>query len=230
MLNVQKHRTIMYEILIALFELPQASSFAFKGGTLCYFIYQLDRFSTDIDIDCLKGLPDKKMQDAIEKILQKFGTIKVSQVFQHMHRYILSYGESDHNIKVEFNAKVWKANTYEIINFFGTPIQAMDKSTIFANKLIALINRREIVARDMRDIYFFFSHHFPINEKVIEERTQQSIKEFRPYAIAYIQKHFTSKNIVDANLGIVLDPKQKAWARKNLIPKILSYMSMMEGV
>jgi predicted nucleotidyltransferase component of viral defense system len=43
------------------------------------------------------------------------------------------------------------------------------KATIFANKLVALLER--MANRDIYDVYFFFQRLWDINEAVIEERT-----------------------------------------------------------
>ena len=47
----------------------------------------------------------------------------------------------------------------------------MDKASIFANKLVALTDRKIMVNRDLYDICFFYKNNFPINEKIITERT-----------------------------------------------------------
>ncbi|NCO31503.1 nucleotidyl transferase AbiEii/AbiGii toxin family protein [bacterium] len=48
-------------------------------------------------------------------------------------------------------------------------MRVQDKSTIFANKLVALIERH--TNRDIYDVYFMFTNIFSINEKIIIERT-----------------------------------------------------------
>ena len=74
---------------------------------------------------------------------------------------ILSYGEKDINIKVDISRKVWKQNEYEIVNFYGTDIRVQTRPTIFANKLMALLERS--TNRDIYDVWFFFVHLFDIN-------------------------------------------------------------------
>jgi predicted nucleotidyltransferase component of viral defense system len=79
------------------------------------------------------------------------------------------------NIKIEINTRIWIENQYEIVNFFGLDILAQDRSTIFANKLVALTDRNVVVNRDIYDIYFFFRNIFPINEALILERTGKNM-------------------------------------------------------
>jgi hypothetical protein len=143
-----------------------------------------------------------------------------------MHRYIFSYGDGDYNIKIECNTRVRDANIYETVNFFGDPIQAMDKSSIFANKLVAVIDREKPTSRDLRDVYFFFVHHFPINKAVIQERMNMNLKSFFETLKVYISKTFVGSKIVDANLGVVLDDTQKIRAKKMLLSEIINYIDL----
>lgn len=224
MLNIASHRKYMYEFIKEFFVLPQSSDYAFKGGTMAYFLYNLDRFSTDIDIDCLQGLPSLEFQKEIEKLIQSLGKIKEFQSFRNMYRYIFSYGESDHNIKIEFNERIRKANKYETANFFGIPLQVMEKSTMFANKLVALVNRPKLATRDLWDIRFFFKNNFPINTEVIEERTEKNIKNFIQDLIVFLDTKCNKSVVVDANLGIVLTDQQKRWAKKYLVSEVRSLL------
>ena len=45
----------------------------------------------------------------------------------------------------------------------------MKKDSIFGNKLVALYERMK--NRDLYDVNFFLKNKFPLNEKLIEERT-----------------------------------------------------------
>ncbi len=220
MLQVAKHREIMYHILRDIFSGEYAKNLAFKGGTLCYFIHRLDRFSTDIDIDLIKTVDDEaRFFESMETILKKYGKIKERSRKQHTLFFLLSYGESDMNIKIEINTRIWKANTYSIVNFFGLEMLSQEKSTIFANKLVAVTNRKHIVNRDLYDVYFFFKNMFPINEAVILERTGKNLQEYLSYLLEFLQKNISKKNLLEG-LGEVLDNKQKAFVKEKLLEEL----------
>jgi hypothetical protein len=104
----------------------------------------------------------------------------------------------------------------------------MDKSSIFANKLVALSDRNNPASRDIWDIHFFFKKNFPLNEEVIYERTQKPLDTFLSDTIQFIKENFNSSNIVDSNLGMVLDEKQKAWARKHLISEVMHNLEFLK--
>ena len=119
MLQVAKHREVMYHIIRDIFSSQYAKNLAFKGGTLCYFVHKLDRFSTDIDIDLIKTLDDEiQFFEIMETILKKYGSIKEKNRKQYTLFFLLSYGEPNMNIKIEINTRIWQTNTYEMLNFF----------------------------------------------------------------------------------------------------------------
>lgn len=119
MLQITKHREVMYHILRDIFSGEFAPYLAFKGGALCYFVHHLDRFSTDLDLDLMQSIDDEVVfLDTIESILKKYGKIKERPKKRSTFFFLLSYGETDMNIKIEINTRIWKANQYELVNFF----------------------------------------------------------------------------------------------------------------
>lgn len=119
MLRKDKHREVMFFILRDIFDSKYAKHLAFKGGTLCYFLYGLDRFSTDLDFDCVGTIDDE--QDFLEEmssILREYGTVKQSIKKKNTYFLLLSYGEDDMNVKVEIGTRIWKANRYETVSLF----------------------------------------------------------------------------------------------------------------
>lgn len=168
MLNKEKHRQIMYNILIDIFSSDLSKNLALKWWTACYFLYSLDRFSTDLDFDLI--LKNENIDEKIIKILKKYWEVKNDK-----YDIKLSYWDKEVNIKIDINRNIWENNEYELVNFFWTDIRVQNKSTIFANKLVALTER--MANRDIYDVYFFFKNSFDINEKVIFERTWKSKKE-----------------------------------------------------
>ena len=227
MLNQNIHRQYIYKILFDMFGSSISKDIALNWWTLCYLVYWLDRFSTDIDLDMLWWKITKKVVDNIRDILNKYWVIKKETKWNNMYRMVLSYDVQGMNIKIELNNRVRKNNIYEIINFHGLSIRAMDKSSIFANKLVALTDRKNLTSRDLWDIHFFFDHSYKINEKIIEERTWKSSKEYIKFLYRFIEKNFNTKNIVDANLWVVLDDKQKAWVKQHLKQKVLWFLAMI---
>lgn len=230
MLRTDKHREVMYFILRDIFASKYAKSLAFKGWTLCYFLYKLDRFSTDLDFDLV--LPIENEEEFFRDftaMLEKHTTVKESRRKRSTYFFLLSYGEDDMNIKIEINTRIWKANRYEVVNFFGTSILAMEKGTIFANKLVAATDRTTLANRDIYDIYFFFKNHFPIHEAVILERTGETIHDYLISLLKFLKKNVEKKNLLQG-LGEVLDAKRKSFVKEKLLAELEGILEFKIGV
>lgn len=199
----------MFLILKDIFNSKIWKYFAFKWWTACYFLYWLDRFSTDLDFDLTE---DKDIDENILNILKKYWQVK------KWNKLILSYWENDINIKIDINRNLWKNNKYEIVNFYGTDIKIQDTSTIFANKLVALVERT--ANRDIYDVYFMFQNMFDINEKVIIERTWKSSKELFKQIKIKLESLPKNYKILDW-LGEVLNEKQKIFVKNNLLKELI---------
>jgi predicted nucleotidyltransferase component of viral defense system len=215
MLNREKHRLIMFNILKDIFTSDMWKYFAFKWWTACYFLYSLDRFSTDLDFDLLEDI--EWVDDFIESILKKYWTIK------KWNKLVLSYWEDDINIKIDINRKIWKSNTYEVVNFYWFDIKVQDKSTIFANKLVALLERN--TNRDIYDVYFFFNNLFDINEEVIVERTWKNLKDLYIELDKKLVSFPTNYKILDW-LWEVLTEKQKLFVKQSLVLDLIWIIQM----
>lgn len=210
MLNKDIHRQILFEILKDIFSKDFSKNIAFKGGTACYFLHALDRFSTDLDFDIIYETPD--IEQKILDILKKYWEIKKGR------HIILSYSQNDDNIKIDLNRKIWKHNKYEILNFFWTDIKVQKKSTIFANKLVALMERN--TNRDIYDVWFFMKNRWEINEEIIFERTNKTKKELFEDIIKKLSHLWENYKILDG-LWDVLNPKQKAFVKEKLIQELV---------
>ena len=205
-LKTEIHRTILFSIVQDIFKSNIWKYLAFKWWTACYFLYSLDRFSTDLDFDLLDQNVD--IDTEIIEIISKYWKVK------KWNKIILSYGENDVNIKIDISRKVWKANKYEVINFYWNPIKVQTKATIFANKLVAFLERW--ANRDIYDIYFFLKNAYEINENVVLERTGKNLKEVLIEVKEKLQKLPKNYNILDW-LWEIFTAKQKDFVKKNLV-------------
>lgn len=219
MLNTTVHRKYMFEILVNLFQTKFAKNLAFKWWTACYFLHSLDRFSTDLDFNIIWKVDEENIFSEIKKLLTKYGTIKESYNKRFTIFFLFSYWETEMNIKIELNKRNRENNTYETINFFWNDIIVMDKASIFANKLVALTDRKIMVNRDLYDICFFYKNNFPINEKIITERTWKTYKEYLEFLIVFLSK--VNKKTLLNWLWEVLNPKQKAFVKDKLLSELI---------
>lgn len=210
MLNRDKHRQILFQVLKEIFESDFSKFIALKWWTACYFLHSLDRFSTDLDFDLIDTT--QNVDEKMINILKKYWEIKKG------NKIILSYSQNDDNIKVDINRNIWKNNTYEIKNFFGIDMRVQTKETIFANKLVALTERN--TNRDIYDVYFFFKNMWDINEKIIIERTWKTKKELLEIILNKLKNLWDTYKILDG-LWEVLDAKQKVFVKEKLIKELI---------
>ena len=91
----------------------------------------------------------------------------------------------------------------------------MTKEDMAANKLAALLTRKHLATRDIFDVWFFLKHQWPINDRLLQEKTNL------PIATALKKAQDTIKNVKKiellGGLGELLDAKQKSWAKDHLI-------------
>ncbi len=223
-LNLQVHKQILTAILLDIFKKINGK-LGFKGGTCAYLFYNLPRASFDLDFDILTPLTESE-KDSLKIILQKHGKIKSFRDKYFTLFFLLDYQKDAPNIKIEFNKRIWKNNEYNSIWFLGVEMKITDKATMFTNKMVALGNRKQPVARDLFDVYYFLKIGFPINERLIKERTGKNLKDYLNFLPSFIKKNYTPKNVLQG-LGEVLDQKQKEWAKKELISETIKELEKL---
>jgi len=130
----------------------------------------------------------------------------------------LSYGDEEHNIKIEISTRE-NNNKYEPKEYLGIAMFGAKKETLFANKLAALIGRKNIAMRDVYDVYYFAKNSWEIDEEVLKFWTGRRLKEQLKKCLETVEK-INDRDIL-RGLGEVLDEKEKNWAKKNLKKEVL---------
>lgn len=236
MLNKEKHQLIMGQILKDIYtDITISSVLGFKGGTAAYFFYGLPRFSVDLDFDFLSN-DDKNKQIILNKIkliLEKYGQIKDSHVKRFTIFALLSYGDDDHNIKIEINIResaVDIRDYYELKEYLGISMLVAKKECLFANKLAALTLRRELAMRDVFDIYYFSKNNWDINAELIQAQTGKKVKDYLVDCVATIEK--IKDNHLLQGLGELISEKEKIWVKQNLKNEVIfllkNHMSVLK--
>lgn len=214
-LNAKMHRIIMLSIIQDIFKSKIGKYFWFKWWTACYFLYWLDRFSTDLDFDLLDE--NQHIDEQLIDIVSKYWKIK------KWNKIEISYWEKDVNIKVDVNRHIWKENRYEVLNLYWTPLSVQTKDTIFANKLVAYYERW--TNRDIYDIYFFLKNGFDINEWVVFERTGMSVNKLLEETKNKLLKLPKNYKILDW-LWEVLSLEQKNYTKNFLVRDLIWFIDM----
>lgn len=212
------HKRILIEILVDIFK-ELDGKLAFKGGTCGFIFYNLPRLSLDLDFDILKPLTEKDI-DSLKIILERRGKIKDFRDKNFTVFFLLDYQINAPNIKIELNKRVLQNNRYKSVWFLGVEMLIVDEATILTNKMIALTNRKQIVSRDLFDVYYFLELGFPVNEELIRERVNKELRDYFIFLQSFIKNNYSAKNILQG-LGELLSQKQKEWAKKELISETI---------
>jgi len=221
MFDKQVHELNMKKILKEIFTSEISDFLWFKWWTLAYFCYWLDRFSTDIDIDILDLWQEDKIINIVRKSLYKLWDVKNETLWKTLHRWIFRYDDRSMNIKVELNKRIWQNNSYGYQIIDWTKICCMKKESIFANKLVALYERMK--NRDLYDVHFFLENNFPLNEKIIIERTWKNKREILNELVELLPEHYQMNNIL-AELWEVLTDPQKIWMKNRAVDETIELL------
>lgn len=207
----------------------------FKGGTCAYFFYNLPRFSVDLDFDLLQPSEEnqKTVFDKTKLIIGKYGEVKDIRIKRFTVFAWLSYGDADHNIKVEINTRGQIPNIkeqYELKKYLGISILAAKQEYLFAAKLAALTLRAQTAMRDVYDIHFFAKNNWSINSEVIQTMTGKNTREYLEDCIALIERIKNSQIL--SGLGELIGDKEKTWVKNHLktdtVFMLNNYMSVLK--
>lgn len=217
MLDRVKHEIILKKILIDIYnhKLFQ-NKLVFKGGTCLYFFHGLNRFSTDLDFNILTEEFDEQ---AFKELIASYINVDEGLKKHYTYFWIGSYETGKQKIKIEINNRKWP-DSYETQNLYGLSVPCLDKGSMFAHKLCAILDRKRLQNRDLYDAWFMFNNNFPIKEEIITLRTGKSVKDYFIELIDFLENNKTKVSILDG-LGEVLEEKQKLWVKNNLYDKLL---------
>lgn len=224
------HREMMLKILADISSNSLlANNLGFKGGTACYFLHGLDRFSVDLDFDILDEKKEDKVNEKLLELLAQYGTIKTKTSIK------LKYSDEYQALKIDLSARydINKLNTYKIEEIISrVPIKVLQKEDIFAHKLLALTDRNcakgkspVLANRDLYDIHFFFENNWTFNGKIISEYSGKSVSEYLQYAYNFIEQYVNAENVLD-RLGDLVNDEKRTWIKKNLKDKVLVQLAI----
>ncbi len=231
MLDAAIHKNILLKILMDIYEDKTIGPvLGFKGGTAAYLFYGLDRFSVDLDFDLLDETKEEYIFDGINKILERYGTVKDSNKKRFSLLFILSYDnkiETAQNVKIEINLRQFDSR-YELKSYMGISMLVMVKEDMFAHKLMAMHDRLGKTNRDIYDVWFFAKNNWLINRDIVEKRAGISFKKLIEIVIFDLE-NFNDHNILDG-LGELLNSKQKAWVKERLKKETIFFLKLLNKV
>jgi len=213
-LDYSKHKNILLQILKDIYsDASIAPYLGFKGGTAALLFYGLSRDSVDLDFDLLDEGKEQAVFEKIQKIVAGYGKIVDSRIKRFNLVNIISYDIKSQNIKVEVNRRNF-GSKYGLKTLLGISMLVIVREDMFAHKLMAMRERVGKTSRDIYDVWFFLKNNWPINKKIVEQRSDKTFKEVLQITAEQLEK-MDNRNIL-VGLGEFLTKPQKDWARAKL--------------
>ncbi len=213
------HKVQLLRLLAAILDNTYLSqNLYFKGGTCAALLGLLDRFSVDLDFDLKETGNKKEMKRIFYQVFAELD-LSVKDESQKTLSFLLKYqapSGSRNTIKLDALDLPVKANVYKVqyLAEINRLANCQTKETMFANKLVAVLDRwekhRSIAGRDLYDIHYFFLQGYDYLGEVIKERTGLSVYSFLTKLRNFINAKITSQIInEDLNSLLVADKFSK---------------------
>lgn len=229
------HKAWLYRLLIHIYDNQVlANSLYFKGGTCAAMRGFLDRFSIDLDFDYIASRKDLAIaRENLETVFKGLDLI-IKDASRKVPQYFLKYepvkGIARNTIKIDTTMPPPKSNRYEAVrlNEIDRIVTCQTIETMFANKLVALIDRWErygsVAGRDLYDIHHFYINGYRYDREVIIERRQSDdLKRFFQELMDFIEKEIT-ETVIGQDLNLLLSYKKFQSVRKTLKQETLMFL------
>ncbi|MBI2415296.1 MAG: nucleotidyl transferase AbiEii/AbiGii toxin family protein [Candidatus Kerfeldbacteria bacterium] len=212
------HKAWLYRLLMTIADdAVLMRHLKFKGGTCAAMLGWLDRFSVDLDFDAVDTTPYivSSLNIRLQQLVNALG-LGIKDYSKNGIQYFLRYDAPPHHrttIKLEASFPPPVSNIYEPVRFvdIDRTIPAQTVETMFANKLVAVLDRWEknhsLAGRDIYDIHYFFLHGQHYLPAIIKERRNTTVRQFLQELILFIEKHVTTTT-VQQDLNALLSPEQ----------------------
>lgn len=227
--QLARHKTQLYRLLMEILDDPQlAASCYFKGGTCAALCGFLDRFSVDLDFDLAPGQDQTIIESRLLHVFEKLDLEikdKSQAVLQFFLKYAAPQGQRN-TLQLDILPTQTASNEYTQFYLMDVDRYAIcqTRATIFANKLVAPLDRFErngtIAGRDIYDIHHFFLQEYEFNRKVIEERRGKSVEDHLQELILFIERRIT-QTVINQDLNTLVEPKKFQQIRKTLKVEVI---------
>lgn len=226
------HKMQLYRLLTAIVDDEKiAIQICFKGGTCAAMLGFLDRFSVDLDFDLLEKADKKILRQRFHQLFTGLG-LEIKDESQTTLQFLLRY-EAEPNqrntIKLDVLDQGCRADVYQpqYLPEIDRYMNCQTVETMFANKLVALVERFEknksIAGRDLYDIHHFFMKGYRYKADIIKERRGVGIGEYLKQLISFVEKHIT-QTVTNQDLNTILPPKKFGQIRKVLKSETLTLL------
>ncbi|HOX75579.1 MAG TPA: nucleotidyl transferase AbiEii/AbiGii toxin family protein [Bacteroidales bacterium] len=226
MIDINRHKFFLVQILKDIYsDIELANYLGFKGGTSLMFFYDLPRLSLDLDFN----LTDPEKVDFIYKRVRRI-LLQYAKIYDEAKKFygpiiVLDYGVSERKLKVEISKRSFN-DRYEIKNFLGINMKVMVQEDMFAHKLCALTDRKEMANRDVFDCWFFMNRRTPVNQTIVEFRTGMNFREYVGKCIEKLES--TSGRSLLHGIGELIDVEMKKFVKTKMLTEVIKLLKFYQ--
>jgi len=224
MFNIKKHKSLLVQILKDIYsDIKLSNSLGFKGGTALLLLYDLPRFSVDLDFNLICMENKEYVYEKVESILSKYGIIhdKADKHFGLL--CVLDYGVDERKLKLDISNRSF-GEEYEIKNYLGITLNVMKIEDMLANKLVAITDRKTLTTRDVFDCKYLMEQRIEINQNIVKKRTGFSLKDYFEKCISVVEK--IPSNRVLFGLGELIEEELKKDIKQNLLKDFIFFCNL----
>ena len=226
-MDINKRKFQMLQILKEVFsDAGLSENLAFKGGTALMFLYDLPRFSVDLDFNLLHVEHEELVYNRMKQLLLHYGTLHDEAKKYFGPIFVLDYGKDERKLKIEISNRQFD-NHYETKNLMGIEMKVLVLPDMFAHKLCALLDRNEITGRDVFDCWFFLQRHTPVNANIVESRMGMPLQQYLQRCIEALEK--VSDKTVMNSLGELTDGEMKKFAKTKLRKETIALLNFFKA-
>jgi predicted nucleotidyltransferase component of viral defense system len=208
---------VQLEILRRISDSELRRVLCFKGGTALHLVFNLDRYSEDLDFSITVKFPPEKILSMLKQIL----THEEITDYKIKHKTVIveirqRFHPQNFRVKLEINIDDIAPSELKTIFSEYIPasftLQIMRSDYLVAQKIRALLSRQK--GRDLYDLWFILRIKLPIVTSIASGLTGISEKELLPH----LEKQIESMNErkIYSDLSPFIISSQRDWARENL--------------
>jgi len=180
----RQHEAFEIEILDKMNSAKVLEPLVFGGGSMLRLCHELNRYSVDLDFWFIKGIPQKKYFDKIQKAFEKDYEITDAEIKHYTLLFELRSAEYPKRLKIEIRRELKQCDYQKMIAFSKSSsrqvlVNAHTLEQSMKNKIQAFFDRGEI--RDCFDIEFLIRRgvYLPVSSDREVAELRKKIARFK---------------------------------------------------
>lgn len=203
-----------------------ATHLAFKGGTALRLVYLCDRYSDDLDFDCVRSAESPKTVLERLQSLAERQNLETTDAHVKKSTILLEVREKGwkRQLKIEVSILPRPEDIRTVVKNIVTPVYPTSVNVLtyhlpvlLSGKMLAMLERPSPTPRDLYDLFWLLSRNVTEDETYLAIASQKLFSDRRALYQALLSsiEKYTDRQIA-TELGALLPSKQRVWVREHL--------------